>query len=70
MRRKIVLAGLVAGVAAAVLPVSNASAFVCIEPYRQVTGQCSPCNTVDHAWRTADARTGGVLPDLTTNCFA
>jgi hypothetical protein len=42
MRIKIALAGLTVGVAAAVLPVSHASAF-CWETYHQLTGQCSPC---------------------------
>jgi hypothetical protein len=69
MRAKFALAGLVVGVAAAVLPVSNASAF-CWEAYRQVTGQCSPCTAVGNAYNNVNNRVGGGLPDVPADCLA
>ncbi len=42
MRRKIALAGLAVGIAAAFLPVSSASAY-CMQAYYDLTGHCSPC---------------------------
>lgn len=65
MRKKIALA--LAGVAAAATfaPLTSANA-VCLDWYYELTGQCSPCNTV-----------GGVLNRLEkygveagTNCLA
>jgi hypothetical protein len=69
MRSKIALAGLAVGIASAVLPVTNASAF-CWDAYRQVTGQCSPCTSVGNAYNNVNNRVGGGLPDLTANCLA
>ncbi len=49
MRKKIALAGLGIGLAAAFLPVSSASAF-CNDTYRSVTGDCSPCHTAQDVY--------------------
>jgi hypothetical protein len=69
MRTKLALAGLSVGVAAAVLPVSHASAF-CWQAYYDLTGQCSPCTSVGNAYNNVNNRVGGGLPDLTANCLA
>lgn len=46
MRTRIVLAGLVAGVAASFAPLSPASA-ACISAWEAVTGDCSPCDEIE-----------------------
>jgi hypothetical protein len=53
--------------AAVVLPLQSASA-VCIPAYQLVTGQCSPCTTVDNVTRALHDRLG--TPPTVTNCVA
>ena len=65
MRRfALVAAGL--GVAASMFSVSPASA-VCVNAWQQVTGQCSPCNTVGGVFNRVEDLTG-VKPDV--QCLA
>jgi hypothetical protein len=67
VRRKIALTVAGLAVAASFAPLGSASAF-CSEAWQQVTGQCSPCNTVGPAYNNLDNRLGGALPTL--NCLA
>ena len=69
MRSKLALAALGLGVAATLLPVSNASAF-CVQAYQELTGQCSPCTAVGNAYNRVDNATGGALPDHVFDCLA
>jgi hypothetical protein len=65
VRRKIALG--IAGVAvvASLAPLTSASAF-CSAAWRDLTGQCSPCDTAGPAYNNLDNRLGGALPAL--NC--
>lgn len=66
MRIRVVLA-LAATTAAVVLPAQSASA-VCIAPYTWVTGDCSPCTTVDGVTRYLHDKLG--TPEAVTYCVA
>lgn len=63
MRKKLALA--VAGVAAAFAPVTSANA-VCIDWYYELTGQCSPCNTVGGV----SSRVEKYGVEIAANCLA
>jgi hypothetical protein len=65
--RKLVIAIAAVGAVAAFLPVQSASAS-CITAYYQLTGQCSPCNTVGNASRNLHDKYG--TPNVTMNCVA
>ena len=64
--RKTTLAALAIGFAAAVVPAAPASAF-CVGWYYELTGDCSPCDEVDHA---IDYATGKLGLGNWTECLA
>lgn len=67
MRKKIALASLGLGLAATFLPVTSASA-ACVPPqWEQITGQCSPCQTIGLAFRVLGEK--GVPTDF-VQCVA
>lgn len=69
MRKKLAIAGLGAGIALTVLPVTSASAM-CVDWYQELTGECSPCPAVGRAYDNLNDRTGGALPRIPAECAA
>lgn len=67
MRTKLAAAALVAGLAASFGPTTPASA-ICIGWYYDLTGQCSPCNTVGVVANVVEDKTG--VEPLEMNCVA
>ena len=67
MRSKLALAVLGTALAASFAPVSPASA-VCITWYYELTGQCSPCNTVGGAVNRVEEKLGEDIVEM--HCLA
>lgn len=69
MRKPLGLAAVAFAVAAAVLPVSSASA-VCYEWMYELTGYCGPCNVAGHAYREVSNETGITIDEQFLTCSA